>query len=102
MRSALMKEQASSISTLLAKATRREQLPSFTQRPIPQVCRVVPLQTAKRLSVAITARLLENTVRHWRTTKTFTIPIVDDVLVDGNETFTVNLSSPTGALLGVQ
>ena len=34
------------------------------------------------------------------TTKTFTIPIVDDVLVNGNETLTVNLSSPTGALLG--
>ena len=34
------------------------------------------------------------------TTKTFTIPIVDDALVEGDETFTVNLNSPTGASLG--
>ena len=34
------------------------------------------------------------------TTKTFTIPIVDDALVEGDETFTVNLTSPTGAGLG--
>lgn len=34
------------------------------------------------------------------TSKTFTIPIVDDALVEGDETFTVNLTSPTGALLG--
>jgi hypothetical protein len=34
------------------------------------------------------------------TAKTFTIPIVDDALVEGDETFTVNLTSPTGATLG--
>lgn len=34
------------------------------------------------------------------TSKTFTIPIVDDALVEGDEAFTVNLSGPTGALLG--
>jgi sugar lactone lactonase YvrE len=34
------------------------------------------------------------------TTKTFTMPIVDDALVEGNETFTVNLSGPAGATLG--
>jgi Calx-beta domain len=34
------------------------------------------------------------------TTKTFTMPIVDDALVEGNETFTVNLSGPTGATVG--
>jgi hypothetical protein len=34
------------------------------------------------------------------TTRTFTIPIVDDALVEGDETLTVNLSAPTGALLG--
>ena len=34
------------------------------------------------------------------TTKTLTIPIVDDALVEGDETFTVNLNSTTGATLG--
>jgi hypothetical protein len=34
------------------------------------------------------------------TTKTFTMPIVDDALVEGNETFTVSLSGPAGATLG--
>jgi len=33
------------------------------------------------------------------TTRTFTIPIVDDALVEGDETLTVNLSGPTGAKL---
>jgi hypothetical protein len=33
------------------------------------------------------------------TSKTFTIPIVDDALVEGDETLTVNLSAVTGALL---
>jgi hypothetical protein len=33
------------------------------------------------------------------TIKTFTIPIVNDALVEGNETLTVNLSGPAGALL---
>ncbi|HYK22899.1 MAG TPA: Calx-beta domain-containing protein, partial [Pyrinomonadaceae bacterium] len=34
------------------------------------------------------------------TNKTFIIPIVDDALVEGDETFTVNLTGPTGATLG--
>lgn len=34
--------------------------------------------------------------------KTFTVPIVNDVWAEGNETFFVNLSSPTGASLGSQ
>ncbi len=34
------------------------------------------------------------------TSKTFIVPIVDDALVEGNETLTVNLSSPTEAFLG--
>jgi len=34
------------------------------------------------------------------TTKTLTMPIVDDALVEGDETFTVNLSGPAGATLG--
>ena len=34
------------------------------------------------------------------TSKAFTIPIIDDVLIEGNETFTVTLSGATGALLG--
>jgi hypothetical protein len=33
------------------------------------------------------------------TTKTFTIPIVNDALVEGNETFTLNLTGISGALL---
>jgi hypothetical protein len=32
--------------------------------------------------------------------KTFTIPIIDDALIEGNETFTVTLSGATGASLG--
>jgi Calx-beta domain len=36
------------------------------------------------------------------TSKTFTIPIVDDALVEGDETFTVNLSGPAGATLGTK
>jgi len=34
------------------------------------------------------------------TSRTFTIPIIDDALVEGDETLTVNLYSPTGATLG--
>jgi hypothetical protein len=34
------------------------------------------------------------------TSKSFTIPLVDDVLVEGNETFTVTLSNVTGGQLG--
>jgi hypothetical protein len=34
------------------------------------------------------------------TSKTFAIPLVDDALVEGDETFTVNLFSPSGANLG--
>ena len=34
--------------------------------------------------------------------KTFSIPIVDDSFAEGNEVFTVGLSSPTGASLGLQ
>ncbi len=36
------------------------------------------------------------------TTKTFMIPIIDDVHVEGTETFTVTLRNPTGATLGTQ
>jgi hypothetical protein len=32
--------------------------------------------------------------------KTLIIPIVDDALVEGNETFTLNLNGPAGAILG--
>jgi hypothetical protein len=34
------------------------------------------------------------------TIKTFTIPIIDDAIVEGDETLTVSLSGPAGALLG--
>jgi hypothetical protein len=43
---------------------------------------------------------IEQHTTYGETTETFIVPIVDDALVEGNETFTVNLSSPTGALLG--
>jgi hypothetical protein len=33
-------------------------------------------------------------------TKSFTVPIVDDALVEGDETFTLNLNAPAGAILG--
>jgi hypothetical protein len=35
------------------------------------------------------------------TPKTFVVPIMEDALIEGNETFTIALSSPTGATLGV-
>jgi hypothetical protein len=38
--------------------------------------------------------------RFGETRETFIVPIVDDALVEGDETFTVNLSAPSGALLG--
>ncbi len=34
------------------------------------------------------------------TSKSFIVPVVDDALVEGDETLTVNLQSPSGALLG--
>jgi hypothetical protein len=34
------------------------------------------------------------------TSKTFTIPLIDDVLLEGNETFAISLGSATGASLG--
>src|SRR5260370_19843467 len=34
------------------------------------------------------------------TTKTISIPIIDDVYADGNESFTITLTNPTGATLG--
>ena len=34
--------------------------------------------------------------------KTITVPIVNDTLIEGNETFTITISSPTGATLGAQ
>lgn len=36
------------------------------------------------------------------TSKTFTIPILDDALSEGTETITLTLSTPTGAVLGAQ
>ncbi|HYX40197.1 MAG TPA: Calx-beta domain-containing protein, partial [Pyrinomonadaceae bacterium] len=36
------------------------------------------------------------------TTKTFTIPLINDVHVEGNETFQIALSNPQGATLGAQ
>ena len=35
-----------------------------------------------------------------QTAQTFIVPIVDDTIVEGNETFTVKLASPNGAFLG--
>lgn len=34
------------------------------------------------------------------TSRTFDVPVIDDSLVEGNETFTVKLTAPTGATLG--
>jgi hypothetical protein len=36
------------------------------------------------------------------TSKTFSIPIIDDSYAEGNETFTVSLNNPAGASLGMQ
>lgn len=37
-----------------------------------------------------------------QTTQTITIPILSDVVVEGNESFSVTLTNPTGAMLGSQ
>ena len=63
-----------------------------------QSCTIANGKASERCDYATVAGRLQFGIGE--TTKTFTIPIVDDALVEGDETLTVNLSGPIGALLG--
>jgi len=64
-----------------------------------QNCTIVNGKASERCDYATTVGLMQFAIGE--TAKTFIIPIVDDALVEGDETFTVNLSGATGATLGV-
>lgn len=61
-------------------------------------CGVINGTASSRCDYLITLGTLPFAVGE--TTKTISIPIVDDVYVEGNETFTITLSNPVGATLG--
>ncbi|HYV09956.1 MAG TPA: Calx-beta domain-containing protein [Pyrinomonadaceae bacterium] len=63
-----------------------------------QSCTIVNGKASERCDYATVVGRLQFGIGE--TAKTFTIPIVDDALVEGDETLTVNLNTPTGALLG--
>jgi len=63
-----------------------------------QSCTVVNGKASERCDYATTVSRLQ--FGFGQTFKAITIPIVDDALVEGDETLTVNLSGPDGALLG--
>lgn len=68
-----------------------------------QSCTVVNHKASERCDYATTIGRMQfpaGTTRFGETTQTFIVPIVDDALVEGDETFTVNLSGPAGARLG--
>jgi len=62
-----------------------------------QSCTIANSKASERCDYATVAGRLQ--FGPGETTKTFTIPIVDDVLVEGDETLTVNLSGPVGVNL---
>ena len=61
-------------------------------------CNVVNGKAAERCDYGTTAGTLR--FGAGEASKTFAIPIVDDVHVEGNETFTITLSGPIGAQMG--
>ena len=63
-----------------------------------QSCTVVNGKASERCDYATAVGRIQFGIGE--TAKTFIIPIVDDALVEGNETFTVTLNSPAGATLG--
>jgi hypothetical protein len=63
-----------------------------------QSCTVVNNKASERCDYSTTAGRVDFGIG--QTTQSIIIPIVDDALVEGNETFTVTLNGPTGALLG--
>src|SRR4029079_7576313 len=62
-----------------------------------QSCTIANGKASERCDYATVAGRLQFGIGE--TTKTFTIPIVDDALVEGDETLTVNLSGPPAAHL---
>ncbi|HYV09957.1 MAG TPA: Calx-beta domain-containing protein [Pyrinomonadaceae bacterium] len=65
-----------------------------------QSCTIANSKASERCDYATVAGRLQFGIGE--TTKTFTIPIVDDALVEGDETLTVNLSAVVGVNLGTQ
>ncbi len=63
-----------------------------------QSCTLVNGKASERCDYGTTVGTAQFPVGEF--SKTFTIPIVDDALVEGDETFTVNLHGPAGAFLG--
>jgi len=63
-----------------------------------QSCTIANSKASERCDYATAVGRLQFGVGE--TARTVTIPIVDDGLVEGDETLTVNLSGPTGALVG--
>ncbi len=63
-----------------------------------QNCTLVNGKGSERCDYATTVGTAQFAIGE--STKTFTIPIVDDALVEGDETFTVNLNGAAGAILG--
>jgi hypothetical protein len=61
-------------------------------------CSSVTGQASSRCDYAISIGTLRFAIGE--TSKTIFIPIIDDNIADGNETFTLTLSNPTGASLG--
>jgi hypothetical protein len=65
-----------------------------------QNCTLANGKGSERCDYATTVGTLQ--FRAGETTKSIIIPIVNDVLVEGDETFTVTLTGPAGAILGAQ
>jgi len=63
-----------------------------------QSCTVVNNKASERCDYSTTSGRVNFGIG--QTTQSIIIPIVDDALVEGAETFTVTLNEPTGALLG--
>ena len=68
-----------------------------------QSCTVANHRASERCDYATTVGRMQfdaGTTRFGETTQTFIIPVVDDALVEGDETFNVSLTGPAGATLG--
>jgi hypothetical protein len=63
-----------------------------------QICTVVNHKASERCDYSTGAGRVQFGIG--QTTQSIIIPIVDDALVEGDETFTVTLNGPAGALLG--